>query len=197
MFIVITGLDGSGTSTVAENLHRMDKGSLLVRTPSIGYANREYIDSEVRKISQIAHYLYYLSSVVYMSEKIKREFDYKNKDVYCVRYLIDTVVSHNSAGLNIELEYEKYGILKPDLTIFITLNEETRQKRIKERPETQLDKLLNDPERRNAFYYNFSKFLDTNSTVYFNNENSDIESNVAKLFEEIQRRKESWMKNFY
>ena len=126
MFIVITGLDGSGTSTVAENLHKMDEGSLLVRTPSIEYANREYIDNEVRQTSQIAHYLYYLSSVVYISEKIKRAFDYKNKNVYCVRYLIDTVVSHNSAGLNVELEYEKYGILKPDLTIFIKLNEETR-----------------------------------------------------------------------
>ena len=189
MFIVITGLDGSGTSTVAENLHKMDKGSLLVRTPSIEYANREYIDSEVRQTSQIAHYLYYLSSVVYISEKIKRAFDYKNKNVYCVRYLIDTVVSHNSAGLNVELEYAKYGILKPDLTIFIKLNEETRQKRIKERGESQLDKLLDDPERRNAFYYNFSKFLDSSSTVYFDNGNSDVESNVAKLFKEIQRRK--------
>lgn len=189
MFIVITGLDGSGTSTVAENLHKMDEGSLLVRTPSIEYANREYIDSEVRQTSQIAHYLYYLSSVVYMSEKIKREFDYKNQNVYCVRYLIDTVVSHNSAGLDVELEYEKYGILKPDLTIFIKLNEETRQKRIKERGESQLDKLLNDPERRNSFYYNFSKFLDTSSTVYFDNGKSDVESNVAKLFKEIQRRK--------
>ena len=69
------------------------------------------------------------------------------------------------------------------------MNEETRQKRIKERGESQLDKLLNDPERRNAFYYNFSKFLDSSSTVYFDNENSDVESNVKKLFEEIQRRK--------
>ncbi len=189
MFIVITGLDGSGTSTVAENLHKMDEGSLLVRTPSIEYANREYIDSEVRQTSQIAHYLYYLSSVVYISEKIKRDFDYKNKNVYCVRYLIDTVVSHNSAGLNVELEYEKYGILKPDLTIFIKLNEETRQKRIKERGESQLDKLLDNPERRNAFYYNFSKFLDSSSTVYFDNGNLDVENNVAKLFKEIQRRK--------
>ncbi len=189
MFIVITGLDGSGTSTVAEKLHKMDEGSILVRTPSIEYANREYIDIEVRQTSQIAHYLYYLSSVVYMSEKIKREFDYKNKNVYCVRYLIDTVVSHKSAGLDVELEYEKYGILKPDLTIFIKLNEETRQKRIKERGESQLDKLLNDPERRNSFYYNFSKFLDTSSTVYFDNGKPDVESNVAKLFKEIQRRK--------
>lgn len=188
MFIVITGLDGSGTSTVAENLHQIDKESILVRTPSLEYANRDYIDSEVRKTSQLAHYLFYLSSVVYISEKIKKNFDYKNKNVYCVRYLIDTIVSHKSSGLEVELEYEKYDILKPDLTIFIKLNEETRQKRIKERGESQLDKLLDDPERRNTFYYNFSKLLDSNSTIYFNNESPDVESNVLKLFYEIQGR---------
>ena len=187
MFIVITGLDGSGTSTIAKKLHEMDEGSILLRTPSVEYANRDYIDNEVREISQLAHYLFYLSSVVYISDKIRKEFNYKKKNVYCVRYLIDTVVSHNSAGLNVELEYEKYGILKPDLTIFIKLNEETRQKRIKERGETQLDKVLNNPERREAFYYNFSKYLDTDSTIYFNNESNNIESSVIMLFKEIQR----------
>ena len=187
MFIVITGLDGSGTSTIAKKLHEMDEGSILLRTPSVEYANRDYIDNEVREISQLAHYLFYLSSVVYISDKIRKEFNYKKKNVYCVRYLIDTVVSHNSAGLNVELEYEKYGILKPDLTIFIKLNEETRQKRIKERGETQLDKVLNNPERREAFYYNFSKYLDTDSTIYFNNESNNIESSVIMLFKEIKR----------
>ena len=34
MFIVITGLDGTGTSSIAEGLHNIDKNSILVRTPS-------------------------------------------------------------------------------------------------------------------------------------------------------------------
>ena len=189
MFIVITGLDGSGTSTVAKYLHKLDEGSIIVRTPSIEYSNRDYIDNDVRKTSQLAHYFFYLSSVVYISDKIRRDFDYKNKNVYCVRYLIDTVVSHNVAGLKVGLDYEKYGILKPDLTIFIKLDENTRQKRIKERGESQLDKLLNEQERRNAFYQNFSKFLDQDSTIYFDNESLDIENNVEKLLKKIQRRK--------
>ena len=111
MFIVVTGLDGSGTSTVAELLHKLDEKSILTRTPSLEYANRDNIDNSVREISQMAHYLYYLSSVVYESDKIKKEGNYKENNVYCVRYLVDTVVSHSVAGLDVKLDYETYDIL--------------------------------------------------------------------------------------
>ena len=147
MFIVITGLDGSGTSSVAELLHSMDKNSIITRTPSFEYSNREQVDNSVREVSQMAHYLYYLSSVVYESDKIKREGNYKENNVYCVRYLIDTVVSHSVAGLDVKLNYETYDILKPDLTIFVKLNEETRQKRITERGKSILDKVLDDSKK--------------------------------------------------
>ena len=60
--IVITGLDGSGTTTLARNLHELDKGSHLLRTPDFPFdQGRELIDSLVREKSQPAHYLYYLS----------------------------------------------------------------------------------------------------------------------------------------
>ena len=147
MFIVITGLDGSGTSTIAELLHAMDKNSIVTRTPSFEYSNREQIDDTVREVSQMAHYLYYLSSVVYESNKIKSNGNYKENNVYCVRYLIDTVVSHSVAGLNVKLDYETYDILKPDLTILVKLDEETRQKRITERGKSILDKVLDDSKK--------------------------------------------------
>lgn len=72
VFIVVTGLDGSGTSTVAEKLHQMDRGSFLFHTPSSIYSDRENIDNDVRNTSQMAHYLYYLSSVVYLSDYVKK-----------------------------------------------------------------------------------------------------------------------------
>ena len=40
MLIVITGLDGSGTSTIAEKLHKMDEGSYLLHMPSEVYRDR-------------------------------------------------------------------------------------------------------------------------------------------------------------
>ena len=59
MFIVITGLDGSGTSTVAKELNKIDKDSVLLKTPSIEFSGRDIIDTEVRETSQMAHYLFY------------------------------------------------------------------------------------------------------------------------------------------
>lgn len=190
MFIVITGLDGSGTSTVAEMLHKIDANSEITRTPSLAYSNRENIDNSVREISQLAHYLYYLSSVVYESDKIKKENKYKENNVYCVRYLIDTVVSHSVAGLDVELDYETYDVLKPDLTIFVVLNEETRQQRITKRGKSVLDKVLDDDEKRSQFNKKFEYFLskENGPTIVFYNDDTDIETNIKKLFELIKER---------
>lgn len=189
MFIVITGLDGSGTSTIAEKLHEMDKNSILVRTPSVEFSNREKIDTIVREESQMSHYLYYLSSVVYMSDYIRNNVDYKENNVYCVRYLVDTVVSHQVAGLEVELDYETYGIIKPDLTIFVSLNEQVRQERITKRGKSILDKVLDNDEKREAFLKSFEKNLPKNETIYFDNENANVTEKVKQLFEEINRRK--------
>lgn len=190
MFIVITGLDGSGTSTVAELLHEMDKDSILTRTPSAEYSNREYIDGSVREISQKAHYLYYLSSVLYISDKMKKENMYKEKNVYCVRYLIDTVVSHRVSGLDVDLDYDTYDILKPDLTIFVKLDENLRQKRITERGKSKLDKVLDNEKKREEFNKNFDYFLklEDNPTIVFNNNSSDVEKNVKSLLRLIEKR---------
>ena len=190
MFIVITGLDGSGTSSVAELLHSMDKNSIVTRTPSFEYSNREQIDDTVREVSQMAHYLYYLSSVVYESDKIKREGNYKENNVYCVRYLIDTVVSHSVAGLDVKLNYETYDILKPDLTIFVKLNEEIRQKRITERGKSILDKVLDDSKKREQFNKKFDYFLslENGPIIVFNNNSTDIQKSVKELFETIKER---------
>ena len=46
MFIVITGLDGSGTSTIATKLHNLDKGSILLHTPSTEYECRDGVGME-------------------------------------------------------------------------------------------------------------------------------------------------------
>ena len=43
MLIVITGLDGSGTSTVGKELHKIDDGSYLFKTQSKEYTGRKII----------------------------------------------------------------------------------------------------------------------------------------------------------
>lgn len=157
--IVITGLDGSGTSSLAEALSARDPRSTVFKTPNSPYHKmRKDIDEQVREESQAAHYLFYLSSVVYASTQIKKLL--QNGNVYCVRYLIDTVVSHRAAGLNVELEYcnSLYSIQRPDLTIMLNLSESLRQNRITVRGKSTLDLLLDDDKIRAKFNEEFNRY---------------------------------------
>ena len=122
-----------------------------------------------------------------MSDYIKQNVDYQKNNVYCVRYLIDTVVSHQVAGLDVKLDYESYGILKPDKTIFIGLNENVRQERIEKRGKSILDKVLDDDKKRKSFLETFKKLLSENDTIYFDNSLCDVDSNVHQLYERIKK----------
>lgn len=191
MFIVFTGLDGSGTSTIAEKLSAKDKNSTLLKTPSAEYKDRDLIDDKVRKYSKLGHFLYYLSSTVYMSDYIKSNLDYKSNNVYCVRYLIDTFVSNKVAGLPIDFNYNILGneLLKPDLTVFVSIEETIRQHRIIERGKSELDKVLDNDYKRMAFLREFEKTLDNSKTYYFDNSSSSketLEEKVDKLYTYIK-----------
>ncbi len=187
MFIVITGLDGSGTSSIGKSLHKLDEGSYLFKTPSEEYCYREIIDTKVRKESSVAHMLYYLSSTVYMSDYIKNNCDIKNKNVYLVRYLIDTVVSNRVAGIDIDLNYNIYNhqLLVPDLTLFVNIDEELRQERITRRGKSSLDKVLDDEEKRIKFYEEFKKNLPEN-TIFVNNNSQEVNITANKVYRKIK-----------
>ena len=189
MFIVFTGLDGSGTSTIAKKLSQMDAGSILLKTPSEEYNNREIIDDVVRKYSPLGHFFYYLSSSVYMSDYIKANIDYKNKNVYCVRYLIDTYVSNKVAGIPITFDYNILGneLLKPDLTVYIMADEDVRERRITKRGKSELDRVLDNDKIRKSFLEHFNSALDSKSTYYFDNTGEDIDKEVEKLYQYIKK----------
>lgn len=158
---VITGLDGSGTSSLAEELCKRDPHGVLFKTPDGPFGEtRLLFDNEVRKRSQSAHFLFYLASVAYASERIKEKL--KTHNVYTVRYLIDTVVSHRAAGMDVELVYQGmgYDIHKPDVTLFINVDEGVRQDRITIRGKSDLDKLLDDRDTRSRFLVEFQRLAD-------------------------------------
>jgi len=159
--IVLTGLDGSGTTSVAEYLHKMDPGSALVRSIDYPFTDcREKIDRIIIERCPVAHYLFYLASVIYASAQIEELI--KGGNVYCVRYLIDTVVSHRVAGLPVDLVYETelYRIKRPDLTIFLSVREDVRQARLEARGKGFLDRVLDDENIRLKFLREFERFRD-------------------------------------
>ena len=84
------------------------------------------------------------------------------RNVYCVRYLIDTVISHRVAGMELELAYEGMGyfIQKPDLTLFVTIDESVRQDRITTRGKSSLDKVLDNHDTRRRFLAEFNRYAD-------------------------------------
>ena len=187
MFVVITGLDGSGTSTLANKIHEIDKESYVLKTPSYEFSDRDSIDKSIKPVSSVAHMLYYLSSTVYMSDYIKKNFDISRENVYLVRYLIDTVVSNRVAGIPIELDYNIYGnnLLIPDATLFITLDEQIRQSRITERGKSVLDKVLDDEIIRQKFLMEFKKNLDSETTLYISNDGTNISEIAQDAYEKI------------
>ena len=191
MFIVITGLDGSGTSTIAKKIHELDEESILLKTPSPEYYNREIVDNVIRKDSITAHFLYYLSSTVYMSDYIKNNLDYKNNNIYCVRYLIDTVVSNRVAGVDVSLDYNIYGnhLLIPDVTLFVFSDENLRQKRITLRGKSVLDKILDNDSTRQKFLDEFQHLLPADTTILVENNHTDIDTIAEETLGKIKKLK--------
>lgn len=135
----------------------------------------------------VANMLYYLSSDVYMSDYIRNNLDYKNKNIYLVRYLIDTVVSNRVAGIDMKMDYTIYGneLLVPDLTLFVYTDEQTRQSRITSRGKTELDAVLDDDEKRQMFLTEFKQCLPEN-TIYVNNSSSDLKETINKIYQNIK-----------
>jgi thymidylate kinase len=177
--IVITGLDGSGTSSLAEALCRRDSHGVLFKTPDGPFGEaRELFDGEVRTLSPSAHYLYYLASVAHASDQIKELLTTRN--VYCVRYLIDTVISHRVAGMDLELVYTGvgYSIHKPNATIFVHIDESIRQDRITIRGKSGLDKVLDDHNTRSRFLAEFNRYADQFHVV--DNSTNDLQDAVQK-----------------
>lgn len=158
-FIVLTGLDGSGTTTVAEQLHMEDTSSTLMKSPPYPFSsNRNTIDEKVFNSSPEAHYLYYLAANVYLSKLVDERLEQSAGNVYCQRFFIDTVVSHRAKGVNAAYEYEteQYKIRKPDYIFFLDVSEEERQLRLNERGRGFLDEQLSNETLRHKMIEEFN-----------------------------------------
>jgi thymidylate kinase len=162
IFSVLTGLDGSGTSTIAKLLSEHDKKSKLYDSILVPFSNfREIIDSEILDNNIFSHFFFYLSALANTSELIKHDLD-NGFNVYCIRYLIDTIVSHRVHGMDIELSYSicTYNFAKPDFIFFLEVDEQKRQERISTRSKgkNKLDKSLDDFVFRNKFLHEFARY---------------------------------------
>src|SRR5882762_7072766 len=115
-FIVLEGIDGAGKSTVSRRLAKAI-GAKLYRTPPPGFsATRRIIDADAELPSR---FLFYLSSVVYASEAIRKLI--RQQHVVCDRYLVTTVAYHRAMGLALDLNLQNFNLIEPDFTFFLEL----------------------------------------------------------------------------
>lgn len=188
MFIVFTGIDGSGTSSIAYELHKRYKGSFLLKSlPEPYQAVREIIDSEVRDYSISAHAAYYLSGNLYLSEQVRRIKEKSTEPIFTVRYFIDTVVAQRARGLEFPYEYESewYKLERPDLIIYLDVEEEERQRRLSQRGKGFLDKKMDESSFRMRFQSEFEKLEDEFVRVQTTNRSIDeIADEIEKIMEE-------------
>jgi len=179
--IVVTGIDGSGKDFVAEHLHLSEPKSTLLTSPSEPFLlSRLGVDSFALKIPA-AHYFFYLAGNIhtsYMAEKALNK-----GHVFCVRYLIDTVVYHRAMGLDVKLEYETalYKIRKPDLVIFLYVdNESVRQSRLSTRGKITIgDEIVNNSLFRESLIKEYLSFAD--EMIIVNNTDKGITDVIAEI----------------
>jgi thymidylate kinase len=188
IFSVLTGLDGSGTSTIASLLNERDINSKIYESILPPFSDfRKIIDEEILDNNIYSHYFFYLSALAHTSEKIKNDLE-NGYNVYCVRYLIDTIVSHRVHGMDIDLTYSinNYNFVKPDFIFFLEINEEKRQKRILRRTKgkNKLDQSLDDTLFRNKFLNEFRRY--DNVLIKINN-NDIIEDTLDSIYSIINK----------
>ncbi|HEY4673018.1 MAG TPA: hypothetical protein VIH03_02515 [Nitrososphaerales archaeon] len=180
-FIVITGIDGSGKDFVVGHLKSTDPDAIIIKTPTEPFIPaRLHVDEFALEVP-IAHYYFYLASVIHASNLVEKALGRGN--VYCVRYLLDTVVYHRAMGLSIELEYETalYRIQKPDCTFFLTVDDErVRQNRLKSRGKITVgDKIVNQEKLRRAILEEYGRY--SNEYIQINNCDRDITDVAADI----------------
>lgn len=139
LFIVIEGIDGSGTSTQAERLSALFPNVLLTHEPSnleIGQLIRSYIEKQLVITGTTAAMLFAADRLDHIQKEIRPALN-NGKTVISDRYILS---SFGYQGLTDEFEYIHSLNLKallPDLTFFLKVSPETAYKRVQERADAQ------------------------------------------------------------
>ena len=130
-FIVIEGVDGSGKTTVGQLLaERLD--AVFFQTPSGWWRQKRSI---VEEAPAPIRFIYYLLATIYASIQIKKAL--KQRALVCDRYLYSTWAHHIANGCRFlrRIPPGLVPVVKPDHTIYLTVNPFQREQRIQTRPD--------------------------------------------------------------
>lgn len=131
VFIALEGMDGTDKSTLARALAASLDATVL-RTPAHGLAEvRTTIDAAFRP-SAIATQLFYASTVLLASDQASALLA-AGRSVIVDRYWASTVAYALCRECHIELDNVARQLLVPDLSVYLTLDEGVRARRLARR----------------------------------------------------------------
>lgn len=137
-FIVLEGLDGVGKSTLARNLAAQLKG-VLMSTPGEAFKTVRNQAMEAFAGDELAKALFYSATVSSEGRKA-RSITNQGKPVVMDRYWASTVSYAIARGVSANLDCLGDDLVRPDITVLITLGERTRLERLQHRGMTAEDR---------------------------------------------------------
>ncbi len=132
LFIAIDGVDGVGKTTISKLLAQELNG-FYYRSPSNPFLDiRQKVENPMNPIGR---YCFYRLAIQNDSRIIKNIL--KSKLVVCDRYIASTFAYHFVMDNDIKIIHDDRGILKPNFSLLLTANSETRNNRIIKRNESK------------------------------------------------------------
>lgn len=134
IFIVVEGIDGTGKSTFVNHLAQTLGCCSLKSPPDELGGVREMFDE-----NDVAHKLFYASVNAIVSEQACALLT-RGESVICDRYWLSTKVYSSVRETDIDLDHIEQKLSRPDLTIYLYADEQTRQQRMARRGMNNIDR---------------------------------------------------------
>ena len=143
-FIVLEGLDGVGKSTLAKKLaEQLD--AQFMSTPGERFKCIRSMIMDAFGEDQLAKALFYAATVSSEGRKARSIVE-QGRSVVMDRYWVSTVAYAKARGVSANLDALGSDLIPPDITVLITLDENTRLERLHQRGMTAEDlETINEP----------------------------------------------------
>lgn len=136
-FIVLEGLDGVGKSTLANKLAEQ-LGAQFMSTPGDRFKAIRSPVMEAFGEDQLAKALFYAATVSSEGRKARSIVD-QDRSVVMDRYWASTLAYAKARGVSANIDALESDLIAADITVLITLDENTRLKRLQQRGMTAED----------------------------------------------------------
>ncbi|HDY97730.1 MAG TPA: thymidylate kinase [Pseudomonas sabulinigri] len=142
--IVLEGLDGVGKSTLAKKLaEQLD--AQFMSTPGESFKGIRSMIMDAFGEDQLAKALFYAATVSSEGRKARSIVE-QGRSVVMDRYWVSTVAYAKARGVSANLDALESDLIPTDITVLITLDENTRLQRLHQRGMTAEDlETINEP----------------------------------------------------